>query len=112
MSAFDTKPREGSMAAADAKTEKWVLRVFSFITLLLLFLLFINNGTFFAHYADNAGFLPNILGAILLIAAPVFLWYGMRQQWTGMAIWGLYILLTALGFLVSCGFNFNLPAGS
>jgi hypothetical protein len=101
------KPREGSMAAADAKEEKIAKYCLTGLTFLVFMCAYV--------FMERQGFAAHLIGVILYLIVPGFFFYGEKvvekisasyevTSWTHVIVW---LLGTAFGTIVSAGFNFG-----
>lgn len=101
-----TKFREGSQGAAEAKEGKIILIVFGVITLLVLLLMFVIPSDY-RLFVKRAGFIPNLIGAILALGSYAVYYVTIKQErdstWMGV----LWFLLLGGGFVTAAGFNFD-----
>lgn len=106
-----TEYRKGSMGAADEKDRKKVLIGAAIIYAFILGCFFI-----FPFYtrdvAKRAGAIPNIIGALLVVASYAGLYFNHKLEMKSSSNAWLTVLLIAGGLVLGClmmgGFNFNL----
>jgi len=102
---MSTKPRPGSTLEAEQKSNKIMLIVAAVITLIVALCVFAFD-TDLKAFADRAGTLLKILGAICFVGSWYVLYWGAKNEADGKAMLG-WIILFAAAILVSCGFNFD-----
>lgn len=106
-----TQFRPGSMGAADEKDRKKVL-IGAAVIYLFILLCFFAFPFYTRDAARRAGAIPNIIGAILVVASYVGLYFNHKLETKSSSNAWLTVLLIAgglvLGMLTIIGFNFSL----
>ncbi len=98
-------PRKGSMAAAEKKSATIFLAIAAVITLLVVLTVFVFN-TDLHRFANRAGAFWNVLGGLCFASSFAVLYFGYKEEAdakTGI----LWFIMMALGFMCSCGWNFD-----
>src|SRR5688572_12239975 len=98
--------RKGSMAAADAKSNKTFMIVAGIIYLAIVLLLVGVGDTFLGRYASRAPLLANAAGIVFIILSYLYLYTSVNsEKWVlkTIVIAGLLIF----GICLACGFNFD-----
>jgi len=103
-----SKPKKGTMAAADRK-DMVKLSIIGSLIAAIIFVLFNFSNTFFHYYATNASPLSRGIGTISLIANSLVGWAGLKWSWEGKKGLWIWILTLLAGILFSAGFDFSLP---
>lgn len=89
----------------EKKEDNRLLAALGVVTLLVLLCVFVFD-TDMKEYAHRAGLVANIFGVLFIVGSWVFLYFGAKNYSDAKGAGGWLILL-ALGVLLSCGFNFG-----
>lgn len=102
-----TKHRPGSMAAADAKSEKTFNAVFTVILLILVGITVFPSGTFFHQYYQQGANIFKVFGFIAIVAWVWLVWFKLPDLNWGGGLKGI-VMFGGIAVILLLLFGFNL----
>jgi len=103
------KHRPGSMAAADAKSEKLFFGAFTAVLLILVGITVFPSGTFLHDYYKASSLVFKVIGFALVPLWLYFVWVkSVNLEWDGWLKGVIMFGGIAVILLFLCGFNFDL----